>query len=151
MIFDWPMSNQLRIFQTKIRKEEIIFLRHLPLSVGFFLLFLCLVCMFLCFFVRLCWKRVDHIILWRGEESLGPYLFFFLCWIILFVSFFVLFVCLCWKRVNHIILWRGEEPLDLPVELGVEGEYVENGRKGGRQQSEYQRTNLPLFNVCPQF
>ena len=68
-----------------------------------------------------------------------------------FVSFFVCLFCLCWKRVNHIILWRGEEPLDLPVELGVEGEDVEKGRKGGRQQSEDQRTNLPLFNVYPQF
>ena len=61
------------------------------------------------------------------------------------------FVCLYWKRLDHIILWRGEEPLDLPVELGVEGEDVEKGWKGGRQQSEDQRTNLPLFNVCPQF
>ena len=37
------------------------------------------------------------------------------------------------------------------MELGVEGEDVEKGGKGGRQQSEDQRTNLPLFKVYPQF
>ena len=37
------------------------------------------------------------------------------------------------------------------MELGVEGEDVEKGRKGGRQQSEDQRTNLPLFKVYSQF
>ena len=78
------------------KKKNNYFLRHLPLSVGFFFfvslsfLFFSSSCLYIflsCFFVRLCWKRENLII------KLGPCLFCFLCLIVLFLSLFCFFLC----------------------------------------------------------